>query len=269
MHNSKRIRGSAVPSVLFTCALVLSGCVLVREATIPIPAIYHDATSSDACTLLVYLPGNGDSPDAFAYNGLIISLRSQGLDATVVGVDAHLGYYSNNSLVARLKEDVIEPAKNRGFRNIWLVGNSLGGVGSLMYVKEYPNDIAGVVHQNVDVGIVAREPVQHQAIRFRRLFLLNPVSALERVHFDVRHELFESVRCLNDVVAAVDHQRGARNVLRNRCKRVPVAREVTVPIDGAGETAAAEGARRAETKLADDLGARHGGSRRAPERYDF
>jgi len=133
-------------------AIVLSGCVQVREATIPVPAIYHDATSSDACTLLVYLPGNGDSPDAFAYNGLIMSLRSQGLDATVVGVDAHLGYYSNNTLVARLKEDVIEPAKNRGFRNIWLVGNSLGGVGSLMYVKEYPKDIAGVVLLGPFVG---------------------------------------------------------------------------------------------------------------------
>jgi pimeloyl-ACP methyl ester carboxylesterase len=124
----------------------------VREATIPVPAIYHDAAARDACTLLVYLPGNGDDPDAFADNGLIMSLRSHGLDAAVVGVNAHLGYYSNNTLVARLKEDVIEPAKNRGFSTIWLVGNSLGGVGSLMYIKEHSDDIAGVVLLGPFVG---------------------------------------------------------------------------------------------------------------------
>jgi pimeloyl-ACP methyl ester carboxylesterase len=133
-------------------AIILTSCVQVRETTIPIPAIYHDEITGDACTLLVYLPGNGDSPDAFAYNGLIMSLRSQGLNATVVDVDAHLGYYSDNTLVARLKEDVINPAKSRGFRNIWLVGNSLGGVGSLMYVKEHEKDIAGVVLLDPFVG---------------------------------------------------------------------------------------------------------------------
>jgi pimeloyl-ACP methyl ester carboxylesterase len=138
--------------VIALLAIVLSGCYQVREATVPVPAIYHDATSSDACTLLVYLPGNGDNPDAFAYNGLIMSLRSQGLDATVVGVDAHLGYYLNNTLVARLKEDVVEPAKKKGFRNIWLVGNSLGGVGSLMYVKDHAKDISGVVLLGPFVG---------------------------------------------------------------------------------------------------------------------
>ena len=131
-------------------ALLISGCV--REATVPIPTIYHDAIGSDSCTLLVYLPGNGDSPDAFAYNGLLMSLRTQGLDATVAGVDAHLGYYSNNSLVTRLKEDIINPAKSKGFRNIWLVGNSLGGVGSLMYLKKHQDDIAGVVLLGPFVG---------------------------------------------------------------------------------------------------------------------
>jgi pimeloyl-ACP methyl ester carboxylesterase len=132
-------------------ALILSGCL--REAKVPIPTIYHETnTMSDNCTLFVYLPGNGDSPEAFEKNGLFRSLQERGIATEVAGVDAHLGYYSDNSLVARLKEDVIEPARIRGVRNIWLVGNSLGGVGSLMYIRKHADEIAGVVLLGPFVG---------------------------------------------------------------------------------------------------------------------
>ena len=135
--------------VLF--ALILSGCY--RETKVPIPAIYYETNSTkDNCTLFVYLPGNGDSPDAFEKQGLFRSLQEQGIAAEMVGVDAHLGYYSNNSLVVRLKEDVIDPARVRGSRNIWLVGNSLGGVGSLMYIRKHADEIAGVVLLGPFVG---------------------------------------------------------------------------------------------------------------------
>jgi pimeloyl-ACP methyl ester carboxylesterase len=49
------------------------------------------------------------------------------------------------TMATRLKQDVIDPARAKGYERIWLIGNSLGGFGSLSYVREYPNEIAGVV----------------------------------------------------------------------------------------------------------------------------
>ncbi|MGE5173202.1 MAG: hypothetical protein ACM3MD_05175 [Betaproteobacteria bacterium] len=51
----------------------------------------------------------------------------------MIVVNAHMGYYLNGTVFTRLKEDVIEPAKARGYDQIWLVGNSLGGYGSISY----------------------------------------------------------------------------------------------------------------------------------------
>ena len=75
--------------------------------------------------------------------GLIVFLRGMGSGAGKQS-DAHLGYYIDRSMIARLKEDVIEPAKMRGCRKIWLIGVSMGGLGAILYLKEHPQDVAGI-----------------------------------------------------------------------------------------------------------------------------
>ena len=97
--------------------IFFSGCY--REAKVPLPTIYYETTAMENhCILFVFLPGNGDSPETFEKKGLFELLREKGIAADMVAVDAHLGYYLNNSIVVRLKEDVIEPARARGTREI-------------------------------------------------------------------------------------------------------------------------------------------------------
>ena len=48
-------------------------------------------------------------------------------------------------MVTRWREDVIAPALARGYTQIWLVGVSMGGLGALLYVRDYPEDITAVV----------------------------------------------------------------------------------------------------------------------------
>jgi pimeloyl-ACP methyl ester carboxylesterase len=48
-------------------------------------------------------------------------------------------------MVTRLREDVIIPAKEQGYRDIWLIGVSLGGVGALLYDTTYPGEVTGVL----------------------------------------------------------------------------------------------------------------------------
>jgi len=131
-------------------AVFQSGCA--RQLSIPIETEQLAGSEQPLRILLVYLPGNGDAADAFKRNGLIAMLRERNLNVDILGVNAHLGYYENGSILMRLKQDVIDPAKKRGYSRIWLVGNSLGAYGSVLYAARYPADISGVVLLGVYAG---------------------------------------------------------------------------------------------------------------------
>jgi pimeloyl-ACP methyl ester carboxylesterase len=95
--------------------------------------------------MLVMLPGATHKPADFAHYGFIQALRQRNLPVDTALVDAHLGCYLERSLVNSLTEDVITPARARGYKRIWLMGISLGGMGALMYAREHSEEIAGVV----------------------------------------------------------------------------------------------------------------------------
>ena len=48
-------------------------------------------------------------------------------------------------IVRRLREQVIEPARRKGYREIWLTGASQAGMGALFYEYAYPGDVTGLV----------------------------------------------------------------------------------------------------------------------------
>jgi pimeloyl-ACP methyl ester carboxylesterase len=60
-------------------------------------------------------------------------------------VDSHLGYFSDGSVMKRLHDDVVLPARAAGYRSIWMVGISLGGFASLGYAARHGEHIDGVV----------------------------------------------------------------------------------------------------------------------------
>ena len=125
----------------------LTACSLVpRPAVVPMPtALERSRCTAEADTLLVLLPGRGMLPAEFAAEGFVAAVEERRLAVDVLRADAHLGYYDNERIVPRLREDVVGPAQARGFRAIWLVGISLGGFGALAYAGERPADLAGVV----------------------------------------------------------------------------------------------------------------------------
>ncbi len=145
----RRLFSTAQQVALLSLLFFFSGCFpprTVPPTTVPIETLkYETARTRDQRLLFVYLPGYGDPISAFQENGLVDAVRERGLATDIIAVNAHIGYYLDGSIFARLKEDVIEPAKTRGYDQIWLVGNSLGGYGALSYARDYPNDITGVV----------------------------------------------------------------------------------------------------------------------------
>jgi hypothetical protein len=130
--------------VMLLAAVFSPGCY--SETKVPIDTIQYGAGEANNPRLLfVFLHGNGDRNSVFDKEGFVEAARAHGLSIDMISVDAHVGYYMNGTILTRLKEDVIDPARTKGYGRIWLVGNSLGGFGALFYAEKYPGEITGVV----------------------------------------------------------------------------------------------------------------------------
>lgn len=107
--------------------------------------MYYMTGQEPSESLIVMLPGGGDECADYMKHGFIKALRDYGIRADAIAVDAHYGYYRERNLLPRLYHDVILPARQKGYKNVWLLGISMGGLGALLYAQQYPDTIQGVV----------------------------------------------------------------------------------------------------------------------------
>ena len=124
---------------LLIAAAFTAGCAAQR----PREAALHTVQVGDGGdTLVVMLPGIRDSAEQFLVTGFV-DAAAESFDVLVV--EPQMKHYVRGTLVERLREDVMLPARARGYDEIWLLGVSIGGYGSLLYAGEFPADIRGVV----------------------------------------------------------------------------------------------------------------------------
>ena len=135
----KAILGLAMMGTL----LMLASCAWFANAPMDILHYRADEKSAQA-NLFIFMRGMGGSHRSFEEEGLVDDVRTHNLPFDMVAPNAHYGYYSGRTLIQRLKADVIDPARLQGKDHIWLVGISMGGLGSLLYLLEQANDIDGI-----------------------------------------------------------------------------------------------------------------------------
>ncbi len=131
--------------VLTLLLLGSSGCLALLPAPTPMSAVDDLLPGGGAKCLVVFLPGAGDSADDFTRYGFVEALRQRGLSVDIVAANATLGYYARGLTVERLHADVIAPARARGYQQTWLIGMSMGGMGTLLYSHEHPDEVTGVL----------------------------------------------------------------------------------------------------------------------------
>ena len=125
---------------------LLAGCAAWRRPDGPIPVMLIPA-SQPASThpLVVVLPGRGDDLDDLTKTGMAETIQKAWPQADVLLAGATLPYYDEGRVQQRLHDEVIAPARARGYREIWLTGASMGGMGTLLYERAYPHDVTGIV----------------------------------------------------------------------------------------------------------------------------
>jgi pimeloyl-ACP methyl ester carboxylesterase len=93
----------------------------------------------------VVLPGRGDGLEGLRRTGIAQAIQAQWPDADVVLSGLAIGYYLQGGAIQRLHDEIVMPARTRGYREIWLLGASLGGLGALMYDGRWPGTVDGLV----------------------------------------------------------------------------------------------------------------------------
>lgn len=98
-----------------------------------------------ASTLIVFLPGRRDHASVFERNRLIEVVERAHLGADLIATDAHIGYYRSGSFVRQLHDEIIEPARQRSYRRIVLIGVSMGAYGAVRYAIAHPGKVDTIV----------------------------------------------------------------------------------------------------------------------------
>jgi len=136
-----------VVTLALTLLLTLTGCsLLLRKTPAPMPTQAVPMVGAErTSTLVVFLPGRGGAMADFEREGFVTALRDSGVRADTIAVDAHLGYYFQRTVIERLQADVLQPARQQGYRRIVLVGVSLGGLGALLCERDIPGSVDALV----------------------------------------------------------------------------------------------------------------------------
>jgi hypothetical protein len=154
----------AIKTLLILGSILLQACSHFRSIEGPMRSV-NDLVACDVRpkTLIVMLPGAYDTPQDYVDQNFVKEVRSRDIYADIQIVDAHIRYYTNAQIVKRLEEEVVAPAKIKGYEKIWFIGISLGGYGSLLYSMKNSTSLAGV-------------------------FLMAPYMGVREVHMEVQSQ---------------------------------------------------------------------------------
>lgn len=94
---------------------------------------------------IALLSGTFGEPEDFVREGFHAAVREEGIEAEVIMAELRAAWFADGTVVERMRQHVVLPARSRGRTRIWLAGISLGALASLCYAARHEDDIEGVV----------------------------------------------------------------------------------------------------------------------------
>lgn len=97
-----------------------------------------------ATSLMILLPGAYMRSEDFVTAGFFTAVSSHTSDLDLIALDLDLQGMANGGSTSLLAEEIIMPAREQGYRKIWLGGISLGGLLALALQANQPGLIDGL-----------------------------------------------------------------------------------------------------------------------------
>lgn len=183
---------------------MLCGCYPKGNPDKPIPTVLIPAPGQPVTRLVVVLPGRGDDIAGLQRVGISQAIQSQWPDSDVTLSGLAMGYYLQGGAIQRLHDEIIVPARAHGYREVWLLGASLGGLGALMYDAQWPDTVDGIVLMAPYLG---EKPLLQEIAAVGGIAHWNPGPMPAQVNGDnFQHELWRHLQTWSR------HPEHARNV---------------------------------------------------------
>ncbi|MGB0129595.1 MAG: hypothetical protein WBP72_18280 [Rhodocyclaceae bacterium] len=106
--------------------------------------VVHAAAAHSAKTLMVFLPGAYMRPQHFFDAGFDVAVAERGLGLDLAFPDIDVARFANADGVARLRGEILGPARAAGYQQLWLGGISLGGFLALAVAADHGDEIDGL-----------------------------------------------------------------------------------------------------------------------------
>lgn len=106
--------------------------------------LLHNADGHTPLSLAL-LTGTYSEPEDFVREGFAAAVGEHGIDAEIVMAQVRAAWFADGSIVQRIHESVVMPARQRGRTRTWLAGISLGGLAALSYAARHEDQVAGIV----------------------------------------------------------------------------------------------------------------------------
>jgi S-formylglutathione hydrolase FrmB len=95
--------------------------------------------------LIALLTGSYSEPEDFVRQGFAAAVAEQGVAAEIVMAEMRAAWFADGSIVERIRDSIVIPARVRGFDRIWLGGISIGALATLSYAARHEDDLEGLV----------------------------------------------------------------------------------------------------------------------------
>ena len=129
-----------------------SGCAFLRTPDTNVPSVTVAAKSAANKKMVIVLPGAMDNLKSLQRSGIDAVIQRYMPEADVVLIALSMSYYLEGRGMERLHEQVVVPARQAGYREIYLAGASLGGMGVLKYESEHPGEMTGLILMSPYMG---------------------------------------------------------------------------------------------------------------------
>jgi hypothetical protein len=126
--------------------IFLGGGVVRPNPAKPLATAWHYAKEAErGQRLFFFLPGRRDRASDFVRHRFVTTAQRRVPELDCVLVDATIGYYFDGSVADRLHREIVKPARDVRYQEIWLVGISMGGLGAFFHERTHPGKITGLI----------------------------------------------------------------------------------------------------------------------------
>ena len=145
--------------------------------------------------LIVMFPGINSPGSDFIDYGFTDLYKQYYKNSDIILADTRFSYIKADNIAERIHADIIKPSIKAGYKKIWFIGISLGGLNILKYVKKFNNHINGII-------LIA--PYLGETSSIKSLFESNSYLEWSKVHAEETDKTIQLWRYLIDYTSSHD-----------------------------------------------------------------